>query len=291
MASIIGLIGIGRIGGRLAANLLASGVDVIGFDIMPKPDFVAAGGKFAGSAGEVAERATTILHSLPGVDALHTVVDGIVKACGADHVVADLSTYPLSAKARARDRLAATGAVLLDCQITGSPEMLRERRGVIMVSGDKTAAERCRPIFAAAVEKQVFVGEFGAATRLKTANNLLVALNTAAAAEALALAVKAGVDPALAIEVMGSGAAQSQAFRQRAPLMAQRHYPNDSNTLASFTIYLDLIDAALENLSIDAPLARAAVTLYRRAIASGLGDKELSSIYEIISPARKEGGD
>ena len=58
---------------------------------------------------------------------------------------------------------------LLDCQITGSPEMLIERRGVIFVSGEQSAADVCAPIFAAAVNKHVFVGEFGAATKLKTA--------------------------------------------------------------------------------------------------------------------------
>ena len=100
--------------------------------------------------------------------------------------------------------------------------MLVERRGVIFASGDRAAADRCTPIFAAAVARHFFVGEFGAATRLKTANNLLVALNTAAAAkEALAIAVSAGIEPHLAIEVMGAGAGQSQTFAQRAPLMAE----------------------------------------------------------------------
>src|SRR5262249_9027479 len=155
---------------------------------------------FAASPGDVADRAPIILHSLPSVSALDDVINRLAAHCGPRHVIADLSTYPLADKIRARDRLAATGAVFLDCQITGSPEMLVGRPGVIFASGDRAAATRCEPIFAAAVARQFFVGEFGAATGLKTANNLLVALNTAAAAEALALAVEAGIDPQLAIE-------------------------------------------------------------------------------------------
>jgi 3-hydroxyisobutyrate dehydrogenase len=116
---------------------------------------------------------------------------------------------------------------------------------------------------------------------------LLVGLNTAAAAEALAMAVNAGIDPKIAIEVMGTGAATSQMFVQRAPMMAARDYPNASSTLVSFTIFLDLIEAELAGSPIHAPLARAAVDLYRRAIASGLGDSELSSIYELIHPKQK----
>ena len=287
--SVVGLIGLGRIGGQLALNLLASGLEVLGFDIAAKPAFVAAGGKFLHSPAQVADGAAIILHPLPDVAALDQVIDGtdgLAGRCGPQHIIADLSTYPLVDKVRARDRLAARGACLLDCQITGSPEMLIERRGVIFASGDRAATERCEPIFAAAVARQFFVGEFGAATRLKTANNLLVALNTAAAAEALGLAVASGIDPQLAIDVMGQGAGQSEMFAQRAPLMAERSYDGTSLQLSSFAIYLDLIDAAFADSSLDAPLAKAAVARYRQAIAMGFGACDMACVYELVHPPR-----
>ena len=286
----VGLIGLGRIGGQLALNLLAAGATVFGFDVVAKPAFVAAGGQFLASPAEVADAASIILHSLPSVSALNAVIDGpvgLLHRCGPQHVIADLSTYPLADKLAARDRLATRGAHFLDCQITGSPEMLVERRGVIFASGDHAAAKRCAPIFAAAVARNFFVGEFGAATRLKTANNLLVALNTAAAAEALALAVSAGIEPQLAIEVMGAGAGQSQMFAQRAPLMAERSYEGKSSQLATFTVYLDLIEAELRRSAVHAPLATAAVALYRQAIAAGFGANDMASIYELISTPRR----
>jgi 3-hydroxyisobutyrate dehydrogenase len=283
----VGLIGLGRIGGQLALNLLASGVTVFGFDVVDKPSFVAAGGQSLSSPADVADTTSVILHSLPNISALNVVIDGpdgLLHHCGPQHVIADLSTYPLNDKLGARDRLATRGACLLDCQITGSPEMLVERRGVIFASGDRAAAERCTPIFAAAVARNFFVGEFGAATRLKTANNLLVALNTAAAAEALALAASAGIEPQLAIEVMGAGAGQSQMFAQRAPLMAERSYDGKSSQLATFTVYLDLIEAELQRSAVHAPLARAAVALYRQAITAGFGANDMACIYELIAP-------
>jgi 3-hydroxyisobutyrate dehydrogenase len=286
----VGLIGLGRIGGQLALNLLASGVTVFGFDVAAKPNFVAAGGRFLRSPAEVAETASLVLQSLPGVAALNAVIDGpdgLLQHCGPQHVIADLSTYPLTDKVAARDRLATRGACFLDCQITGSPEMLVERRGVIFASGDRPAAERCEPIFAAAVARHFFVGPFGAATRLKTANNLLVALNTAATAEALALAVSAGIEPQLAIDVMGTGAGQSQMFAQRAPLMAKRSYEGKSSQLATFTVYLDLIEAELAESKLDAPLARAAVALYRQAIAGGFGANDMACVYELVAPQKR----
>jgi L-threonate 2-dehydrogenase len=285
----VGLIGLGRIGGQLALNLLASGVTVFGFDVVDKPDFVAAGGRFLRSPAEVAAATSVILQSLPSVAALEAVIEGpggLLHCCEPQHVIADLSTYPLADKQAAGDRFAARGGCFLDCQITGSPEMLVERRGVIFASGDRAAAACCEPIFAAAVARNFFVGEFGAATRLKTANNLLVALNTAAAAEALAVAVSAGIDPQLAIEVMGAGAGQSQMFAQRAPLMAERSYDGKSSQLATFTVYLDLIEAELGRSVIDAPLARAAVALYRQAIAAGFGANDMACIYELIASPR-----
>jgi 3-hydroxyisobutyrate dehydrogenase-like beta-hydroxyacid dehydrogenase len=283
----VGLIGLGRIGGQLALNLLGSGATVFGFDVVAKPAFMTAGGQFLASPAEVADAAAIILHSLPNVSALNAVIDGpdgLFHHCGPQHVIADLSTYSLADKTAARDRLATRGACFLDCQITGSPEMLVERRGVIFASGDRAAAKRCESIFAAAVARNFFVGEFGAATRLKTANNLLVALNTAAAAEALALAVSAGIEPQFSIEVMGAGAGQSQMFGQRAPLMAVRSYDGKSSQLATFTVYLDLIEAELRRSAVHAPLATAAVALYRQAIAAGFGANDMACIYELIAP-------
>jgi 3-hydroxyisobutyrate dehydrogenase len=264
----VGLIGLGRIGGQLALNLLASGVTVFGFDVVDKPSFTAAGGQFLRSPADVADATSVILHSLPDIVALNAVIDGpagLLHGCGPQHVIADLSTYSLTDKMAARDRLASRGAHFLDCQITGSPEMLVERRGVIFASGDRAAAERCAPIFAAAVARNFFVGEFGAATRLKTANNLLVALNTAAAAEALAIAVSGGIEPHLAIEVMGAGAGQSQMFVQRAPLMAERSYDGKSSQLVTFTVYLDLIEAQLRRSAIDATACQSC----SRALSTG----------------------
>jgi 3-hydroxyisobutyrate dehydrogenase len=289
----VGLIGLGRIGSRLAANMLAEGLDVVGCDVVAKPEFEAAGGRFVRTPADVARATDLILHSLPDAASLAAVLegaDGLLAHCGPRHIVADISAYMLADKVAGGERLAKVGTVFLDCQISGSPEMLVQKRGVIFVSGDRAAADKCSVAFAAAVPKHIYVGPFGAATRLKTANNLLVGLNTAAAAEALAMAVNAGIDPKIAIEVMGTGAATSQMFVQRAPMMAKREYPNASSTLVSFTIFLDLIEAELAGSSIHAPLARAAVDLYRRAIASGLGDSELSSIYELIHPKQKPPG-
>ena len=72
----VGLIGLGRIGGQLALNLLAAGATVFGFDVVAKPAFVTAGGQFLASPPDVADAASIILHSLPSVSALNAVIDG-----------------------------------------------------------------------------------------------------------------------------------------------------------------------------------------------------------------------
>jgi 3-hydroxyisobutyrate dehydrogenase-like beta-hydroxyacid dehydrogenase len=283
----VGFIGLGRIGQQLALNLLGAGFKVTGCDVVARPDFVAAGGLLAGTPRQVADAAQIILQSLPGAEALDIVIsgrDGLLKSCGPDHVVADLSFYLLRDKAAAATRLLGRGTTLLDCQITGTPEMLARRAGNIFVSGDPAAVQRCHGAFAAAIDKHTFVSaEFGAATRLKTANNLLVALNTVAAAEALALAIGCGIDPDIAIDVIGSGAAQSQMFAQRAPLMRHRDYPGASSTLASFEIFLDAIEHEVKRSNQSGTLAKAALQIFRQAIADGLGNKDMACVYELVA--------
>ena len=175
----------------------------------------------------------------------------------------------------------------LDCQITGTPEMLSERRGVIFVSGNSQAAARCDDLFSAAVERHLFIGEFGLATRLKTANNLLVAVHTTVAAEALALAVNAEIDPNIAIEVMSNGAGQSRMFVQRAPMMARREYPGTSGALSWFMICCDLIEKRIARTNAHSPLAEAAIKLHREALApKGNGDLDNACVYELVGALR-----
>ena len=75
-------------------------------------------------------------------------------------------------------------------------------------------------------------------------------------------------------------------FAQRAPLMAERSYDGKSSQLATFTVYLDLIEAELRRSAVHAPLASAAVALYRQAIAAGFGANDMACIYELIAPPR-----
>jgi L-threonate 2-dehydrogenase len=287
MKQSVGLIGVGRIGQQLALNLLAAGTEVIGCDVAPRPLFIQAGGVLLATPRQVAAEAQIILQALPGPDALREVVDGrdgLIRGCGRDHVIADLGFYRIAAKRAAADRIREGGAILLDCQITGTPEMLARRAGNIFISGDPQAAERCRSTFAAALDRHTFVSaEFGDATLLKTANNLLVALNTAASAEALALAVGRGIDPNVALEVIGNGAGQSQMFSQRAPLMVRRDYPGTSSTLGSFEVYLDAIEDELGQSDQSAVLAKAALQIYRRALADGRGAEDMACVYEVVS--------
>jgi 3-hydroxyisobutyrate dehydrogenase-like beta-hydroxyacid dehydrogenase len=132
--------------------------------------------------------------------------------------------------------------------------------------------------------------QFGAATRLKIANNLLVALNTVAAAEALALAVAQGIDPDVAIQVIAAGAGQSQMFTQRAPLMVRRDYPGTSSTLGGFEIYLDAIEEELGRTKGNATLARAALHIYRQALADGRGSQDIACVYEVVTSTLSSGG-
>ncbi len=132
---------------------------------------------------------------------------------GRSSIVIETSTLPIAVKEAARQTLAAGGATLLDCPLSGTGSQARVKDS--SCSRAATAARiagwrRCWDAFA----RRAFTsGEFGAGSKMKFVANLLVAIHNVAAAEALVLAMKAGLDPATAFEVISAGAGSSRMFR------------------------------------------------------------------------------
>ena len=120
--------------------------------------------------------------------------------------------------------LAAKGAVFLDGEVSGTPGMVAARKAVIYLAGDEAAAKKAERVVGGFADSCLYFGKFGAASRVKLVNNLLVAINIAATAEAMALGLKAGVDVDLMIKAIATGSGGSTQFAIRAPWMAQRRF-------------------------------------------------------------------
>jgi 3-hydroxyisobutyrate dehydrogenase len=284
----VGFIGLGAMGLPAATNLVARGFKVYGFSLNNLDLFAASGGVVATSAAEVAARCEVIIQCLPVAEALESVVygpAGILTELRLGTTVIELSSYSLPDKERLRDALAGKGAHLLDCEMTArvGEKSMRERQGIFYISGDEGLVEKCKPIFDAMTEHHFYLGGFGTSLRLKTVANLLVAVNLMAAAEAMSLGTKAGIDPHQLVKLLPLGAGESLAFVNHAPRIADRMFSqNFAGSMNTFDKYFDLIENLADECGAATPLADVARKYFRRAMDMGHRRHHISSVYLAI---------
>jgi putative dehydrogenase len=284
--SPVGVIGLGTMGGAMACHLLAAGYQVTGRDVsQPCVDaFVAAGGAAAASAAAVAGAAGLVIVSLPSVAAFEDVVSGpggLAEAAGPGLTVIEMSTLPLDVKERAAGVLAARGAVLLDCPISGTGAQILTKDIAIYASGDPAALVRAEPVLAAFSRVRFNAGGFGNGTKLKFVANLLVAVHNVAAAEALLLAQRAGLDLPATLAALTSGAGTSRMLEVRGPLMIDGEF-GAAMRVRTFQKDLDIIGGFARQLGCPTPLLSVAAQLNLAALAQGHADEDTASVFAVL---------
>ncbi|MDB5374911.1 MAG: 2-hydroxy-3-oxopropionate reductase [Belnapia sp.] len=286
MSAPVGLIGLGIMGQAMAANLLAAGFEVLGHDIAAAA-MARFGGTAAASAAAVAADAEIILTSLPSAAALDAVVAEVAAAARPSAmsctILAETSTFPLADKTRARDRLAEAGVTMLDSPLSGSGSQALVRDVLVYASGPRAAYDRCLPVFQGFSRAPHYLGEFGNGSKMKFVANLLVAIHTAAAGEAFALARKAGLDPAQMFAVVADGAGGSRAMQVRgAMLVADRYTPVETMPLELWRKDMRAIADFADAMACPTPVFAATVPLFEAAIAAGLGAEDTAAVRSVI---------
>lgn len=281
----VAVIGLGIMGSAIAKNLLAAGFAVAGYDIDPaqRAALAAAGGTPAGSAAEAAEGRFLALTSLPSAAALDATVASLLATPQPGLIVAELSTLPIEVKQAACERLAAAGITMLDCPLSGTGAQAVTRDLALYASGDEAAFRRCRDAFAAFARVSHYLGEFGNGSRMKFVANLLVAVHNAAAAEAIVLGTKAGLDPARILEVISSGAGNSRIFELRGPMMASATYLPPTATMHVLQKDSAIIAEFARGLGVDTPMLDAAAPLYDEAEAIGYGAEDVAAVHAVLA--------
>ena len=154
-----------------------------------------------------------ILSCVPTVEAVNEVVNGpngLIHSARHGQIIVELGSHPIPDKKKKHvGPLAKKGATYLDGEVSGTPGMVSARKAVIFLGGDAEAAKKAEPVIKGFAHMCVYFGPFGAATKVNLVNNLLVAINIAATAEAMALGLKAGVDVDLMIKAIASGSGGS----------------------------------------------------------------------------------
>lgn len=290
MTDAIGLIGIGNIGAVIAEKLLNSGKHVVGYSKSDTGAFANMGGTPLSSPTAVATAASLILCCLPNEAAAEDAyrgADGLLGAVGKLHTILDLASYGFDFKRDLARAVEQIGARLLDGEVSGTPDMLRAGSGSIFLSGNVQDCERCLPVCRLIAAETFVLGPFGAATKMKLINNLLSAVHTAAAAEAMALGTKVGFEPNLLARVLSTGSGSSKFLISRAPLMAARRFDGSMGPLKLFAKYLKYIPELAKEADCATPLFDAAMSCFETALKQGRGDADIAVVLEVIEAMKR----
>jgi len=160
--------------------------------------------------------------------------------------------------------------------------MLAARKAVVYLAGDAASCKTAEQAVTGFTDTCLYFGEFGAASRVKLVNNLLVAVHIAATAEAMALGLKAGVDVPLMIKAIASGSGGSTQFAIRAPWMAERRFSPVQGTAGTLRHYFGMIAEFADGAGVATPLLDCVVPLYERFKDMGLDDKDVAAMIEVI---------
>jgi 3-hydroxyisobutyrate dehydrogenase-like beta-hydroxyacid dehydrogenase len=288
----IGLVGVGKIGLPIADNLIKSGHRVVGYRRSSLAEFEKIGGVPGRSAADVGAQADIVLSCLPSTQALDDVVHGprgLVHSARAGQVVVELGSHPVPDKKRQIALLAEKGATFIDGEVSGSPSMVAARKAVVYLAGDAAACKTAEQAVTGFTDTCLYFGEFGAASRVKLVNNLLVAINIAATAEAVALGLKAGVDVPLMIRAIATGSGGSTQFAMRAPLMAERRFLPVQGTAGNVRHYFGLIADFADSVGVATPLLDCVSPLYERFTQMGLDDKDVAAMIDVIGALPRAG--
>jgi 3-hydroxyisobutyrate dehydrogenase-like beta-hydroxyacid dehydrogenase len=217
----VGMIGTGRMGGPMAERLLKAGHRLVIFDTNESAvrPLVALGATAARSALEVANQAETVLASLPTPDIVRQSIirpGGAIEGARIRSFV-DLSSSGATAAAEIAAALGARGIHALDAPVSGGVAGARSGKLTVMASGPRPLFDRVQPLLAQ-FGRVLFVGEKpGLAQTLKLLNNLMSATAIAITSEAMAMGVKAGLDPTLMLDVLNTSSGRNSATQDKFP--------------------------------------------------------------------------
>jgi len=263
-------------------RLLKAGHAVIGFDVLPEKvaALEALGGQTASSAAAVAQSVEAVCTLLPSLAAAESAIvgrDGVLAGAHTGLAVIQMSTISPTLTEKLAREVAARHLGFLDCPVSGTSSMVERGDGIFFVGGERGIYERWRPMLESVLPRAVLVGGVGQAMTLKLVANLLVALHSAAAAEALTLARKAGLDLDIALDVLNSSAATSSMLKVRGPMIVRGDFPAQMK-LDLFMKDIHLMQEAAAAVGAPLPFTDLAEGLYGAAQAAGHGGEDLAVV-------------
>ena len=291
----VAVLGLGAMGLPMATNL-ATAFTVRGFDISEPRLALAreAGIVAATSARGAATGADLVLLAVRNrvqLDSALYGADGVVEVLGRGAVILLTSTVGIDAVREVAGQLAEAGLHLVDAPISGGPVRAGNGDLLVTVGADDAAYAAALPVLELMSSTLVRIGgKPGDGQAMKTVNQLLCGVHIAAGAEALALAEALGLDPAVALQTLGAGAAASFMLGDRGPRMLQAYDDEGAEVRSRLDIFvkdMGIVNTAARAVGLATPVAAAAEALYLIGNAQGQGGQDDSSVIRVIAPQRK----
>ena len=261
----IGFIGLGNMGGPMAANLAKAGHEVLGFDLAaPMPEGVTA----AASAADVAKGAQVVITMLPNGQILRSVAAELIAAMEPGAVLCDCSTVDVDSARAVADQAHAAGLGALDAPVSGGVGGAAGGTLTFMVGGTADAFAKVQPLFEIMGQKAVHCGEAGAGQAAKICNNMILGVTMIATCEAFALADKLGLDRQKMFDVVSTSSGYSWSMNAYCPAPGVGpQSPADNGYKPGFAADLMLKDLRLsqqaaESADADTPMGALATSLY-----------------------------
>ena len=283
----VGVIGLGSMGGGVAQSLLRGGFKVRVCDV--RADAVRAlaeaGAVACANPAELGADCDIVIVLVVNAEQVETVLFGAGGAAGAMRkgsvLVMSVTVAPEYAE-KLSPRLAERGILMLDAPVSGGETRAASGEMTIMASGPADAFAACEPVFGAISQKVYRLGDaHGVGSKVKMINQLLAGVHIAAAAEAMALSVKAGADPKVVYDVICNSAGASWMFQNRVPHILDGDYAPRS-AVNIFVKDLGIVLEAGKRAAFPLPLTAAAHQMFLMAAAAGHGREDDAAVIKIF---------
>ena len=282
----VGFIGLGIMGGPMAANLVKAGYPVVGYNLHPEAveRLVAAGGRGASSVAEAvadADVVITMLPDSPDVEGVALGDDGVFAHARKDLLFIDASTIRPDVSARLAAQGTERGVRVVDAPVSGGEQGAIEGTLSIMVGGDPVHFEAARPILEAVGRTVVHVGPPGSGQTVKAANQLIVAGTIELVAESIVFLEAHGVDMPAAIEVLAGGLAGNAILQRKAAGMLAREF-KPGFRIDLHHKDLGIVQAAAREAGVAIPLGAVVAQLVAALRAQGHGALDHSALLLLV---------
>ena len=286
MAQKIGFIGLGHMGGRMAANAQKAGFPLTVFDQRPEVliPFAQRGAKVATTpraVGEAADILVVMVMNYPQTEAALFGPDGAVEGLRQGSIVACMNTISHSEIKEIARKLAERGIRTLDAPVSGGAPAAEAGTLTIMAGCSADVMADARPFLEAIGEKIYHCGDVGAGQTLKMMNQLLCSVEMVSIAEALVLGAKAGIDGQTLFEVTSAGSGNSEMFRRKVPKIIA----GDFSSFGDLDIHvkdLEIVTRAAKELGVPMFVTNAAQEMYRMAQAMGKGKMDGCAVITVL---------